>query len=112
MKLIDPNDIPFHSAPIAPLYPNGHLVDYEWHVSYEWVAYQHDIERIMRIEAELVVHAHWIKGAFRTITCSNCGFLLRVPDAIIPKFAYCPHCGAKMDEVEKNDKRRSNICIE
>ena len=47
-----------------------------------------------------VIHAHWIKGAFRTITCSNCGFLLRVPDAIIPKFAYCPHCGAKMDENE------------
>lgn len=50
--------------------------------------------------AENVRNAHWIKGAFRTITCSNCGFLLRVPDAIIPKFAYCPHRGAKMDENE------------
>ena len=44
-----------------------------------------------------VAHAHWIKGTFADRTCSNCDFSLCVPDSIIPKLAYCPHCGAKMD---------------
>lgn len=48
-----------------------------------------------------VAHAHWIKGAFADITCSNCGFPLCVPNSIIPKLAYCPHCGAKIGEEEE-----------
>lgn len=41
-------------------------------------------------------NAHWIKGVFADITCSNCGFPLVLPDSLIPKFAYCPNCGARM----------------
>ena len=45
---------------------------------------------------------HWIKGTFADRTCSNCDFSLCVPDSIMPKLAYCPHCGAKMDEEGMN----------
>jgi hypothetical protein len=45
-----------------------------------------------------IVHAHWIKGIPADITCSNCDFPLYVDDKTIQKLAYCPHCGAKMDE--------------
>lgn len=50
-----------------------------------------------------VAHAHWIKGAFADITCSNCGFPIVLPNSLIPKFAYCPHCGAKMERGENNE---------
>ena len=53
------------------------------------------------LKNEPEAHAHWIKGTLLDATCSNCGFWLRVSDSTIPKMAYCPHCGAKMDEEEK-----------
>ena len=55
------------------------------------------IDNAETIEQSPIVHAHWIKGAFADIACSNCDFALCVSDSTIPKFAYCPHCGAKMD---------------
>lgn len=51
-------------------------------------------------------HAHWIKGIFADIRCSNCDFSLCVHGSIITKLAYCPHCGAKMDEVKGYDSKR------
>lgn len=59
------------------------------------------IKKLISSESS-AVHAHWIKGTFLDITCSNCGFWIRVSDSLIPKMAYCPHCGAKMDE-QQND---------
>ncbi len=59
-----------------------------------------DIEHAKNIDTVPVVHAHWIKGLFADLKCSNCSFLLCVPEAMIPSLAYCPHCGAKMDEKE------------
>lgn len=94
MKLIDPNEIPFVLTPIEPIRSGESR-------HYEHVAFQQEVDKIRRIEAEPVKHAHWIKGVFADITCSNCGFPLRVPDSMIPKLAYCPHCAAKMDEVEE-----------
>lgn len=63
------------------------------------------IDHAETIEQSPIVHAHWIKGAFADIACSNCDFALCVSDSTIPKLAYCPHCGAKMDE-EKNEWSR------
>lgn len=63
------------------------------------------IDNAETIEQSPIVHAHWIKGAFADIACSNCDFALCVSDSTIPKFAYCPHCGAKMDE-ERNEWSR------
>ena len=59
------------------------------------------IKKLISSESS-VVHAHWIKGIFLDIKCSNCGFWIRVSDSLIPKMVYCPHCGAKMDE-QQND---------
>lgn len=62
------------------------------------------IDHVETIEQSPVVHAHWIRGAFADLTCSNCKFSLCVPYSVISKLVYCPHCGAIVgEEVEKND---------
>lgn len=55
------------------------------------------------IDSAPVVHAHWIlepeDTAYENVwTCSNCGeeFIQHRK----PKYRFCPHCGAKMDEEE------------
>lgn len=71
----------------------------------------HDIQSVPSVEAELVVHAHWVYdpngcdwgiGAYR---CSSCGCkndsLPCNEDAYVNSYACakrCPHCGAHMDE--------------
>lgn len=60
------------------------------------------------VDTVQAAHAHWIKGMFADITCSNCDFPLCVPDSIIPKLVYCPHCGAKMEEGE-NDENKNEM---
>lgn len=69
------------------------------------------------IEAEPVRHGHWVLIEHEFFTCSECGnayftgadstseamHKLKTGDY----FAYCPHCGAKMDRdtANKKDKR-------
>lgn len=73
---------------------------------YEHVAFQEDLDKIRRIEAEPVRHAHWIINIPRGINgepdfvCSSCimhsWFSTR----------YCPNCGALMDgEIEGKSKK-------
>lgn len=50
------------------------------------------------VDSKPIVHAHWTDCAITGIKCSNCNFPLWVDDKTIHKLAYCPHCGAKMDE--------------
>lgn len=66
------------------------------------------IDHAETIEQSPIVHAHWIKGAFGdvNVTCSNCDFHLCIPDSVIPKLAYCPHCGAAMDTSDKSKDKR------
>lgn len=48
------------------------------------------------------IHAHWIdRGKDKGYFCSNCecGCLLNL-DSEWHDSKYCPHCGAKMDELE------------
>ena len=58
------------------------------------------------VDAEPVKHGHWVNKGFEPLRCSVCGITV---DAIngIPwaniGFKFCPHCGAKMDEVEENE---------
>lgn len=56
---------------------------------------------IQAMKTESIKHGQWIpsdKGDC-IYTCSECGF---IRDAyILEEKAYCPHCGAKMDEVEE-----------
>lgn len=102
MKLIDPNEIKFVIAPIAPICIGEQ-------VHFENVAFKHDIEQIQRIEAEPVKHAHWIINAQPgtkgdpDFVCSSCFCI----SPIRGYTRYCPNCGARMDgEIEGKRKRK------
>ena len=65
------------------------------------------VNRAPTIEAKPVVHAHWECAQWYEHQCSNCGDFALLNDKNIDcKSNYCPHCGAVMDEVIDNDKRR------
>lgn len=100
MKLINPDEIKFVIAPIAPIRIGEQ-------VYFENVTFKHDIEQIQRIEAEPVKHAHWIE--FRTNSgnvhykCSHCGKDVSYPYAK-KRWKYCIECGARMDDREGESK--------
>ena len=59
------------------------------------------------VDAEPVKHGHWNEAKDGTLWCSVCtstgpydedswGYVIHAPH-----YDYCPHCGAKMDEVEE-----------
>ena len=103
MKLIDPNEIKFVIAPIAPI-----LIGEQVH--FERVAFQQDVRQIRKIEAEPVKHGKWIpyesetgEGS-NTYKCSACGEI----QMLIKEngWKYCPNCGALMDgEIEGKRKK-------
>lgn len=82
----------------------------------EYIAYLRgasDVEDIVRtaptIDAEPVIHAHWIKSGRSfdyDITCSHCGYVYYgiETDQELNDYNYCNKCGAKMDK--KNTKER------
>ena len=93
MRLINPKEIRFVWAPIAPM-----LIGDSVH--YEQVAFKQDVDWIRRIEAEPVKHAHWIintptgaKGK-PDFVCSACFCI----SPIRGYTRYCPNCGARMDK--------------
>lgn len=92
MRLIDPDEIRFVLAPIAPFLAGGS-------VHYEIVAFQQEVDAIRRIEAEPVKHAHWIDQKHGVYKCSNCRNYLdfRGVNAGRGDANYCPNCGAEMD---------------
>lgn len=52
-----------------------------------------------------VKHGHWDCKGFEPVRCSVCGITVDAINGIpwaIKGFKFCPHCGAKMDEVEKD----------
>lgn len=99
MELIDPNEIKFVIAPIAPI-----LIGEQVH--FERVAFQQDVRQIRKIEAEPVRHAHWIEHRTNSgnmhYKCSHCGKEVAYPYAK-KRWKYCIECGAKMDEEEENN---------
>jgi DNA-directed RNA polymerase subunit RPC12/RpoP len=61
------------------------------------------------VDVAPVIHAHWklLKDHsvfdLNTYECSKCGFdihLNEIPQRINGYMKFCPHCGAKMDEVK------------
>ena len=94
MKLINPDEIRFVGAPIAPFLAGGS-------VHYEWIAFQDEVNQIPKIEAEPVKHAHWIERRTNNgsvhYTCSCCGKEVSYPYAK-KRWKYCIECGARMDE--------------
>lgn len=67
------------------------------------------LERAEKAEKQLaeckpVVRAHWIDRDHGYQMCSACGEEAKEDDSLPFKvFDYCPHCGAKMDEVVFDD---------
>ena len=64
-----------------------------------------ELENAPTVEAEPVRHGHWNEAKDGTLWCSVCtstgpydedswGYVIHAPH-----YDYCPHCGAKMDEV-------------
>lgn len=50
-------------------------------------------------------HGHWDCKGFEPVRCSVCGITVDAINGIpwaIKSFNYCPHCGAKMDEVRED----------
>lgn len=56
------------------------------------------------VDAEPVVHGHWVDNGI-VWSCSACGKMptygMGYVQARNELYAYCPHCGAKMDEVSE-----------
>ena len=68
--------------------------------STEWYVVEDLIENAPSVSAERV--GEWEKESVGTyykttkITCSECGFVCCLQD-LLPKFNYCPNCGARME---------------
>lgn len=91
MRLIDAEQIRDLIAPIAPMSV--------WNdVHYERIAFMDEIDRLPKIEAEPVVHAHWIRRFFLRKACKECYECSKCGRHSTPITNYCPNCGAKMDE--------------
>lgn len=98
MRLIDADDLKTlweGISPKASVHPDS-VID--------------SIKRTKTIETAPVTHAHWVleqeDTAYENVwTCSNCGeeFIQHRK----PKFIYCPHCGAKMDEEPQKEGEKN-----
>lgn len=59
------------------------------------------------IEKQVGNAEDWGIDMLQSARCSACGFYHTTPYMYcFAKYNYCPHCGAKMDEEEKNDDER------
>ena len=61
-------------------------------------------EAVKDIEVEnLIPHSHWLfMGDVGITKCNNCGW--SISECLDDTYNYCPHCGAIMDEEEKNEQ--------
>lgn len=69
----------------------------------EYADYSNLYDTIAMIETEPMRHGHWDCKGFEPVRCSVCGITVDAINGIpwaIKGFKFCPHCGAKMDEVE------------
>jgi predicted RNA-binding Zn-ribbon protein involved in translation (DUF1610 family) len=96
VRLIDAEQIRELVAPIAPMFIGNN-------VHYERIAFMDEIDQLPKIEAEPVVHAHWIEDDYGYSHCSNCEWEWDERETTTP---YCPNCGAKMDasDTSKNER--------
>lgn len=80
----------------------------QWNGEYRRKCYSfNDICEMLKsaptIDAEPVVHAHWIERITyergkSDYVCSACNYEKNFYQVLLPFVNYCPHCGAKMDE--------------
>lgn len=60
------------------------------------------IDELQPADVAPVVHAEWMKFYDLVLTCSHCSGMM---PAGLSMFQFCPHCGARMDGGESDDKR-------
>ena len=62
-----------------------------------------------RSKADPVVHGHWVEQEHcdwvysKEYRCSECGQYRLMTNPVGREWNYCPHCGAKMDEVKDDN---------
>lgn len=62
-------------------------------------AIREEIENIPSVSVDFERHGQWLPDGDK-VFCSECRF--SVSGEYVPKvFMYCPHCGAKMNEVDE-----------
>lgn len=103
MRLIDADKLDKQCLRAHLIYPNG-----EESFGYTRVFLGVSVKDAPTIEADPVVHGHWEKYKhhrymseiyttdFRCSVCKKRGFH---NGEMIEEYKYCPHCGARMDEV-------------
>lgn len=70
---------------------------------------------VLDFQAETPKHGHWVNNGFEPVRCSVCGITVDAINGIpwaIKSFNYCPHCGAKMDEVLNAPLRNGKSMME
>ena len=56
------------------------------------------------VDAESVRHGHWVIERGETVMhCNSCGWAYEYYGGLEEEWNFCPHCGAKMDEVEDDN---------
>lgn len=60
------------------------------------------------VDAVPVKHTHWVIERGETVMhCNSCGWAFEYYGGLEEEWNYCPHCGAKMDEVTEDDTVRT-----
>lgn len=93
-RLIDANALNFEKLNNT----NGRAVPMNDYIAFFTgaIAAQEIVKNAPTIDAELVVHGHWVKRyKSKYYHCSVCGGLVE------DEWHNCPHCRAKMDEEQR-----------
>lgn len=75
---------------------------------YDWREICEMLNDAPTVEAEPIRHGHWDCKGFEPVRCSVCGITVDAINGIpwaIKGFKFCPHCGAKMDEMKVNNSK-------
>ena len=60
------------------------------------------VQLIEAFEAEPIKHGRWITEPDETVMyCDVCGWVFEYYGGLEEEWNFCPHCGARMDEVEE-----------
>ena len=60
-----------------------------------------EVINVLLMDTQEVKHGHWVIERDETVVhCNSCGWAYEYYGGLEEEWNYCPHCGAKMDEVE------------
>lgn len=76
------------------------MVDDNHHSDYDGALHM----AIEALSEEPIKHGHWDEIVNQGMYCSECHNYFSFDDNCTEEFDYCPHCGAKMDEVSDEEK--------